>query len=292
MSLKAILAPACVAAALALAGASPSLADDDGPRVRKVNCDNGGSIQTKIDKAKEGDTIEVTGTCLEDVVITKDRITLDCVSPANASIVGTGATTTTLQVTGSNVTVANCTVSGGSNVLGAITIRSGGSARVENNKIAGGTGANATNVAVAGNSYGQLVGNEISGGVNGVFILSSSMADLFQNSIGGVVTGIGVFNSSSADIVDNTVTGRGLGIGNGVFVSRTSTGNFSNDVIFGNTPNVIQNFGTGIRCSFWSVVRFGPAPPFVVQNPGTGNGLNADTSTGCFSLGTAFPPPV
>jgi nitrous oxidase accessory protein NosD len=285
-TLARLLAPSVCALALAVA---PAMADDDDDsRTRKVNCDKGGSIQRKLDRAKEGDTIEVSGTCVEDLVIAKDRITLDCLSPANASITGAGGSRNSIEIRGRNVLVANCTVSGGANPLGAIVVRSNGSAEIERNRIFAGSAAGATGVAVSQNSYGQLVDNEISGGVNGVFVLSGSMADLFRNTISDVAIGIGVFNSAAADIVDNTLTGRGTGTGIGVFASRASTANFSNDVIFGNGDNVIQNFGTGILCNFWSVVRFGPAPPVVPQDDGTGNGLNANTATGCFVLGSAF----
>jgi nitrous oxidase accessory protein NosD len=260
----------------------------------KVNCDKGQSIQQKLDDAKDGDRIEVTGTCIEDIVISKSRLTLDCGAPANASIIGTGGSTQTIQIQGLNVTVSNCTISGAGNLLGAVVITRNGSATIEANTIVAGTGANGSGVGVAQNSYGRILNNDITGGVNGVIVTSGSMADLFQNDITGATVGIVVINSAAADLVKNVVTGLGISSTSlGVFVSRTSTVNFSNDVIFGNDPNTFQANAVGIACSALSVLRFGLPPGVVVlQLPGTGNSQNTNfqpfSSGGCVVQGTAF----
>ncbi len=60
--------------AVILALASTALADKN---VRKVACDKGKTITKALVKAEPGDTILVTGTCRERVVITTDRLTLD-----------------------------------------------------------------------------------------------------------------------------------------------------------------------------------------------------------------------
>jgi Right handed beta helix region len=45
--------------------------------VKKVKCDTGQTLTEALQKAKPGDTLQVTGTCHERVTITTDRLTLD-----------------------------------------------------------------------------------------------------------------------------------------------------------------------------------------------------------------------
>ncbi len=56
-----------------------TLAMAEGSPVYKVDCDKGEAIQNKINEAKAGDVIEVSGTCNENLVIRKEMndITLD-----------------------------------------------------------------------------------------------------------------------------------------------------------------------------------------------------------------------
>jgi nitrous oxidase accessory protein NosD len=44
---------------------------------QKVKCDQGQTLTEALKKAKPGDTLQVTGTCHERVIITTDRLTLD-----------------------------------------------------------------------------------------------------------------------------------------------------------------------------------------------------------------------
>jgi Right handed beta helix region len=66
---------------LALVAAVPSTSrtgDADSPmRMRVVNCDRGDNIAEALARAEPGDTIRVTGTCVERVSIKTDRIILD-----------------------------------------------------------------------------------------------------------------------------------------------------------------------------------------------------------------------
>jgi nitrous oxidase accessory protein NosD len=45
--------------------------------VKKVKCDQGQTLTEALKKAKPGDTLQVTGTCHERVIITTDRLTID-----------------------------------------------------------------------------------------------------------------------------------------------------------------------------------------------------------------------
>jgi Right handed beta helix region len=71
----ALLIPLALVAAVLLT--SPTGDADSNLRMRVVNCDRGENIAEVLAKAEPGDTIRVTGTCVERVSIKTDRITLD-----------------------------------------------------------------------------------------------------------------------------------------------------------------------------------------------------------------------
>ena len=79
---------------------------------RPVHCDHGTSLATALEKATPGETIQVSGTCQEAVMISTDRITLD--GGGNAIIDGRGAEAVTAD--GSRgVTLTGLTVRHGLN---------------------------------------------------------------------------------------------------------------------------------------------------------------------------------
>ena len=89
-----------------------------------VHCNAGESIQSKIDEAQPGDTIMITGTCNEAVVVNKDGITLD--GGGLAVIDGAGIDRWAVDVTGrQKVTIQGLTVQNGHAVGIHITENSG-----------------------------------------------------------------------------------------------------------------------------------------------------------------------
>ncbi len=56
------------------------------PQTITVDCDTGGTLGAALAQAKPGDTIQVSGTCTEQVTITTDRLTLD--GQGQAQLVG------------------------------------------------------------------------------------------------------------------------------------------------------------------------------------------------------------
>jgi len=77
-----------------------------------VNCSTGGVLQTAIDGALSGDTISVTGTCTEYVVIRHGGITID--GNGTAAIVGPGNTSSTVFIWDRDTTIRNfASISGG-----------------------------------------------------------------------------------------------------------------------------------------------------------------------------------
>ena len=77
-----------------------------------VDCNAGETLQSKVDEAGPGDTIMITGTCNEAVVVNKDDITLD--GGGSAVIDGAGLDLWAVDVTGrQKVTIEGLTVLNG-----------------------------------------------------------------------------------------------------------------------------------------------------------------------------------
>ena len=83
-----------------------------GGATQSVDCDAGETVQGKIDEAEPGDTIMITGTCHEAVVVDKDDITLD--GGGTAVIDGIDSDAAAIYVDGrQNVTIKGLTVQNG-----------------------------------------------------------------------------------------------------------------------------------------------------------------------------------
>lgn len=83
-----------------------------GGATHTVDCNAGETIQNKIGEAQPGDTIMITGTCNEAVVVNKDDITLD--GGGSAVIDGAGVDLWAVDVTGrQKVTIQGLTVQNG-----------------------------------------------------------------------------------------------------------------------------------------------------------------------------------
>ena len=229
----------------------------------EVDCDKGESIQARLDNnVEDGDTLEVSGTCSESIVIDKDRITLDCLAGANITSTGD----VTISVSGSNAIISGCAISG---VQSAVKVLSGGSARLEGNTI---SGADA-NVRVLESSHLLLInGNQITGARLGVAVGAASSAVIVSNNISNnSQNGVLVTNSGSAHLVGNEIKDNG---GNGVGVVRSSTAVFSLHDLFGNAANQISgNGGSGILCFSPAALNFGAPQDFTGGNTGGNTGL-------------------
>ncbi|MDX1485821.1 MAG: right-handed parallel beta-helix repeat-containing protein [Alphaproteobacteria bacterium] len=208
------LLPLLALALTAIAG--PSLAAG----APSVDCDAGESLQAKVDAAKPGFTIHVTGTCNERITIVTDNITLDgggtAVIDGNtpAPVPGTGSL---FSVRAANVVVKGFTIRDGAE--NGLAIGRSGSAIIENNVI---QGHDRSGVLINNGAYARLGegdgnaphatpgnrGNTISGnGNNGVSINSNGAADIFHNVITqNTGSGINLNVGATADIDGNEIT--------------------------------------------------------------------------------------
>jgi len=156
----------------------------------QVDCSSA-SLQAAVDEAKPGDTLLVSGTCKENLVIYEEvaRITLD--GQGKSTIEGPDAGGRTIEVRGRGITIKGFTITGG---RAGLVVTRGGQAIVDGNTVQGAA------------RYG-------------IVIMQSSSARIGNNTIqnnrrGGIV----VTQTSSARIGNNTVKNNG----NGIVIENTS----------------------------------------------------------------------
>ena len=233
-----------------------------------VNCNTPKGLQDALDQARDGDTIKVVGgsTCLENIVVKLDHVTLD--GNGTATIDGSGdPASPTVRVIGLDVTIKGFTILGGDR---GIRVGGGGSAVIEDNLI---TGAEAHGVSMQEASYAVVRGNTITQNGNfGVNVRQASGADIINNTISANDgTGVRVGRGSHADIDGgNQITSNG---GHGVLVDRQSAIDLSNDGV----ANIINsNTRNGVRCARSSSVVFDAAQNFTGGNGSADISIAAD----------------
>jgi len=238
----------------------------------QVDCSSA-TIQAAIEKAKPGDTLLVSGTCKENLVIHEEvvRVTLD--GQGKATINGPDATKHTITVRGRGITIKGFTITGGRNglmvndggqatidgntvqgVRRGILLTSNSSARIRNNTI---QNNRSSGIAVANSSFARIGNNTIKNNRVGIVIASSSAAligvfraaattaspNIIENN---ERNGIAVRTGSSVRIVGNTIRNNERA---GILVSRASA-QISSNKIDGNGRN-----GVMIRSSNVSLGR-------------------------------------
>lgn len=188
-------------AALAMAASLLVSGQELSGETRRVNCGSGGSIAAAMEQARPGDTIRITGTCNEAVVMNKDDITLDGGGSAVIDGRDSDAAAVILVVGRQNISIRGLTVRNGSVGI-----------QLWNN-----THALVESVTVTAN---DLHGIEI--GTNSAITLASSR--ITNNG----ANGMNVLNHSSVYIRDTDITGNsGHGVGlynHSYFGSHSSTG--------------------------------------------------------------------
>jgi len=233
-----------------------------GGTVRKVDCDKGETIQNKIDEAKAGDVIVVSGTCNENLVIRKEMhdITLD--GQGMATINRPDSTRNTITIRGKGITIRGMNITGGRN---GISIRQDAEASINGNHI-NRTGRWA--IVVTNNSSARIMNNTIQDNPRGgILIRAHSRAQIgvsgppgervfFPNTIihNGGRAGIQVSRFSEAFIAGNVIRNNRQGI-RVVNHSQAHIGLPDSPVTLG--ANKIEGNDTGIiikRSSFARIV--------------------------------------
>ena len=232
----------------------------------KVNCDTGETVQSALDRLNGPATIKVKGTCYENIVISKDDVTIQ-----GGVFVGTDPNQNTIRLFGARrVLITKVTVRGDKDGIvaeqgGSLTVES---SRIQNNAkngivanfgalvivnectIADNTG---DGILASANSSLQLTSSRISdnggAGVNvyegssagiGVDFQGESKPNIIQNN---GINGIKVFQASRAWIANNTIQNNAA---YGVFVFGSST-RITNNIIKFNLCGISINHGGSAR---------------------------------------------
>jgi parallel beta-helix repeat protein len=246
---QAIVAGACVLVVFGfgtgvivprLAAQSPASAQSQG--WANVDCDkeSAGALQRAIDRARSGDTVQVNGTCEENVNIPegKNRITLD--GGGHATNHGPDPAISSIAVRGMGTTITALTISGGRD---GIDVGRNATAVIDGNTI---TGAGRFGILVHGSGAAAIVNNTIENNQNnGIVVSTNSFAFVGVRSGEDAVAspniirfngghGVSVAFSSAARVVGNTI---GNNTRNGINVERASNASAASNSIDGNGQN-------------------------------------------------------
>lgn len=250
------------------------------PSPRQVNCDEGKTIAEALEQAGDHElVIVVNGTCQENVVIARGRVTL-LAGHSGAGVNGPNLQASTILVRGAHVTIDGLTVTGGaSGIVGigtsqlairncavtagrnGIVFADGASGSVD---ACAAQGNGRDGVQIGDNSTAAVTNSTITGNArHGILVFSGGHAriglTLVQALAGNTISGnrsagVQVTNGSSATIGGNTISGNGflpngsagqLPFGVNVFHSQatlgnnTITGNAGSGVIAGASRVVI-----------------------------------------------------
>ncbi len=276
------------AAAMAFVAASPG--GDAASNMRVVNCDRGENIAEVLAKAEPGDTIRVTGTCVERVSIKTDQITLD--GQGAATLDGGGGPVAefdgVVTIDGaSGVTIQGFTVQNGpgEGILGThgaafsvlnTTVQDNGSTGVV---VAEGSTAELTDCSILRNDAGIDVFTQSSAVLKG----SIRTNDNFLN--GATVNGTSIIEIRGAQVEASRNGGEGLAAGSNsqlaVFGFAGSQGStFTIDAnggggillgdsilnVFSESTIAITNSPLGILCGAGKIISPFGVGTFVIEN--------------------------
>src|SRR4030095_8285137 len=235
------------AAAMAFVAASPG--GDAAANMKVVNCDRGENIAEVLAKAEPGDTIRVTGTCVERVSIKTDQITLD--GQGAATLDGGGGPTSefdgVVMIDGaSGVTIQGFTVQNGP--CGGILGTHGAAFSLRNTTV---QDNGSTGVVVAEGSTAELTDCSILRNDAGIDVFTQSSAVL-KGSIrtndnllnGATVNGTSIIEIRGAQVEASRNGGFGLIAGTN---SQLAVFGFAGSQ--GSTFTIDANGGAGIVLS-------------------------------------------
>jgi parallel beta-helix repeat protein len=284
--------------------ASFSIVATSQPAMSQLTCGGGQTISAALRTLRPGDTLFVSGTCNENVVIPEQVVNVTLDGQGTATLNTSDAHSSTILVRGTGITIKNFALITGGDT--GILVTRGGGATIDGNVIQN-TGS--SGVVVNLSSSARIINNSIRENLESGIVISDSSsvrvgflmagADASPNVIqNNKENGIVVTGASNARIVGNTISGNaGHGVlinrvshadvssntidsngGDGVFVFRNSGVNLGEDTGSGifdapNTTNV-NNAGFGIRCAINS---------YADGRRGTLNGVSGAFSfpTGC-----------
>lgn len=261
------------------------------------------SLQAAVNAAKPGDTVNVSGTCNEQVNVNVRGLTLN--GGGTAVIDGTGlGSRPGFRVQAINVVIIGFTIQNNATHAG-VQVRRGGAAIIRSNTITGnfwgvlvnqngyaviGSGSSVHDLAGTPGSQGNTINANLSAGI---IIRQASSADIFHNSINNNNNnGILLNDLGTADVDGNQITGHTATANSaGITVSWNSTArlsgdpNHGSDAVEGPEPNLINGNAVGVRCNSGGALRGNP------QDFTGGNTDDASVSSSCV-VGSSLTLPL
>lgn len=265
--------------AISLAGAWFFLPQLGEARTVNLTCTATKTITRAVQSLSPGDTLRVSGTCNENVLIREEveRVTID--GQETATINGPDATRATVQIRGRNINLTGFTITGGED---GINIARGASATVVACTVqsTGRSGITTTQNGSLRVTNSTIQNNPSSG----ISVLQNSTARIGFLTFEGVETvpggvgpntiqnngasGIRVADSSDADIVQNTISGNQ---DYGVFVDTVSHALIASNIINANGQD-------GVRAVRNSGINLGRANAQGVCGPALDDAPNTTTT--------------
>lgn len=255
-----------------------------------IDCDTGASVSQAISALKPGDTLVVSGTCKESVLIPPEAVGITLTGQGKATIEHPGGATVGpaahgVYVRGRVITITGFTVRGGAD---GIHLSGPAHAVIDGNVVIDNSGRG---IHLDKGSVAQIVGNTIrDNGAEGINVTEQSYARIgflippderprantLRNNRGDAIrvergshawivgntmvrnagSGVVVDRSSQADVMGNAIAGN---VGDGIAVTHNSGVNFTSEGTTrreraNQTDPAEKNGGAGVRCSIGGYV--------------------------------------
>jgi Right handed beta helix region len=272
---------ALVCAALVLSFAGPLVS---APSVRDVDCQKQ-SLGDAINKADPGDTLRVSGTCRERIVVAVDRLTLDGQGAATLDGGGHGGGTSSgaIFIDGARgVTVRGFTIQ---NSSGGIVGLSNAAFKVQNTILR----ENTDGIEVLNGSVAEIADCTVINNVDGIDVVNGSSA-IFTGSVKVNNNGKGVsgFGSSTLELRGGTLEASGNGT-EGISMSGSSFNIFGIPESLGGSIVVNENGTDGILIGGGQLVieASEPASRVITALNNKGSGINLPGFASVVNLGAA-----
>jgi hypothetical protein len=230
---------AALVAAFFVPGVSISAAEHDA-QTFTVNCSRGQTIAKALElgDARKPLVLIIRGMCKENVVITRDRVTLQGDPPRVATVQAVNPKAHTIEVMATWIRIEGLTVSGGSNGIWT----SGVSQLVVADSVIQNAGLNGIHLNY---SYGQVGRSTIqNNGINGLMLYAAQAYVANSEITTNVSSGIQLNGNSTLDISGGTISANGA---SGIYAQR-SDANIRGTHITGNGTDLtlIENLRRGV----------------------------------------------
>jgi parallel beta-helix repeat protein len=210
--------------------------------IHNISCP-GQSLQAAIDVVQTGDTINVTGTCNENLLIRNEKQRFFIIANGPATLNGPSASSPTLNIRGKGVFVQGFTITGGSR---GVQINRNSNAILTNNIIqnTGGDG-----IVVDEAAFAVIKSNIIQNNAqNGILVSESAVARIgfeFPEDVAAQPntiinnngSGVMVARNSNARIVGNEISSN---LGDGIFVTRNAQADIASNLINSNSGSAVN----------------------------------------------------